>query len=521
MRQEERGKQAVRNATGTKKGHTRRKGRLRLTLKNTKSQQGRVIAMSHRHRTHLTIKTDGYQAPSSARLVEVCLRFGVPLSSAGRTIASDLTCELGTGTITLITGPSGSGKSLMLAEIARQFPTSRWVNNTPFPLDVSVLDAIAPTRPVYEALGTLTACGLGEPMLWIRRFNQLSDGEQYRARLARALSLHQQQGNKAPLLCDEFGSILHRRIAKAMAFNLRKLVTREGISLVVAISADDLERDLQPDQVIRLGRPEPIVEKSTANLANQPAKHRAISFIRQLRIERGKLRDYECFAPMHYRTRDQIGFVDKVFVLRHGASGDPVGVVIYGHPALELALRNRVTGGRFVRNGKRLNREMRVLKRLVIHPDIRGCGLGHWLVERTLPLAGVRFVECLAAMGAVNPVFDKAGMLRIGTVAPPPSSKTTLDKLRATGADPLAADFVTQVCRRPTVRRLVADCVFDWYRTTTGGGEQRVAKQSPRTLAQTYRQLAGSRPVYFIWARDERDQKLIDKNIAKEIENEK
>jgi len=438
---------------------------------------------------------------------------------AGRTIASDLTLELGAGTVTLITGPSGSGKSLLLAAIARHFPTSRWVNNTPFPLDVSVLDAVAPARPVVDALGALTACGLGEPMLWIRRFDQLSDGERYRARLARAVSLHQRQRSHGPLLCDEFGSILHRRIAKAIAFNLRKLVTREGLSLVAATSGDDLEHDLNPDQVVRLGGPEPVVERRGKPLAKRRAKRIAVSFARQLRIERGSVRDYEHFAPMHYRARDQLGFVDKVFVMRHGFGGDLLGIVVYGHAALEVSLRNRATGGRFVRNGKRLNRELRVLKRLVIHPDVRGCGLGHWLVKRTLPLVGVRFVECLAAMGAVNPVFDKAGMRRIGTIAPPPSSKTTLTKLRATGADPLAADFVSQVCRRPSVRRVVAEGVFNWYRTTTGGGEQRVARQSPRILAQTFRQLAGSQPVYFIWAGDDRGRAIIDENTEQEEEN--
>ena len=468
----------------------------------------------------LTAETAGEQLVPSARLVEVCLRFGVPMSVPGRTITSGLKLGLDPGTITLITGPSGSGKSLLLNEIARQHPTSRLVNNVQFPLDVAVLDAVAPTRPVGEALSLLTACGLGEPMLWIRRFNQLSDGERYRARFARAVSLQRRSGGVGPLLCDEFGAILHRRLAKAIAFNLRKLVRRVGLSVVVATSQDDLERDLRPDRVVRLGGAVPVVEDGhTGGAKPQAAGPRrrgaspAISFARELRIERGTLRDYRLFSGMHYRQREQVGFVDKVFVMRHGLGGEPLGVVVYGHPMLELKLRNRVTCGRFVRQAKRLNRELRVLKRLVVHPDVRGCGLGHWLVRRTLPLVEKPFVECLAAMGVINPVFEKAGMRPIGVCQPPASLHRAVTALRAAGADPLAADFVSQVCRRPSLRRLVARTVQDWYRATTSEHVERTARQSPTVLAQTFRQLAGSQPVYFIWTRDDKGAELIERGM--------
>ncbi|HSW46334.1 MAG TPA: hypothetical protein VLM89_12265, partial [Phycisphaerae bacterium] len=380
------------------------------------------------------------------------------------------------------------------------------VAQVPFPLDTTVLDSVAPTQSVYDALAVLTACGLGEPMLWIRRFHQLSDGEQFRARLARAISQQRRLQHAAPLLCDEFGVVLHRRLARAISINLRRLVTREQLTLVVATSHDDLEDDLGPDTVVRLDDQEPIVPRYPDRGSLRAAAPRGI------RIERGRLRDYERFAGMHYRQRDQIGFVDQVFVMKQAPGGQLLGVVVYGMPVIELRLRNRVTGGRFVRNLRRLNRELRVLKRLVIHPDVRGCGLGHRLVRRTLPRVGTRFVECLASMGAVHPVFDKAGMRRIGTVDPPVAQARTLRQLLELGADPLAADFVSQACRRPAVRRQVAEAVFNWYRRTTGGGETRVQRQSPALLANTYRQLAGSQPVYFIWAADRGGWELIDRH---------
>ncbi|MCL2330254.1 MAG: ATP-binding cassette domain-containing protein [Phycisphaerae bacterium] len=473
----------------------------------------------------LDVSTQPDTVPMSARLVEVGLRFGVPLAVPGREIANGLQLDIRPGTITLITGPSGAGKSLLLAAIARQFPLSRCVQNIMFPNDVAVVDAIAPTRPVTEALGILTACGLGEPMLWIRRFSQLSDGEQFRARLARAVSLHRRaqvddDGTKtSPLLCDEFGAILHRRLAKAIAFNLRKLVTRERLALVVATSQSDLEADLRPDTIVRLNcytGTGPIVERSNASAADSSSDEKSISFARQLRIQQGTLADYAQFSSMHYRQRGQVGFVDKVFVCREGVDGPLLGVVVYARPTLELRLRNRAMNNRFCKNAELLNRELRLLKRLVIHPDVRGCGLGHWLVRRTLPLAGARFVECLAAMAAINPVFTKAGMRRIGVCEPPAIRDQIVEQLRGLGADPLSADFVAQVCRRPAVRRLVVRCVFKWYQATSVNSEQKMSHQTPRELAQTFRQLAGSEPVYYLWSADDEGWAMIRDGDAAE-----
>ena len=62
-------------------------------------------------------------------------------------------------------------------------------------------------------------------------------------------------------------------------------------------------------------------------------------------------------------------------------------------------------------------------------------------------------------------------------------------------------------------RRLVAASVHAWYRATTGGGDARVARQSPSTLAHTFRQLAGSRPIYFIWARDPEGWQIIERGM--------
>lgn len=401
------------------------------------------------------------------------------------------------GQIMFITGPSGSGKSSWLAQMDREVPGCVFVNRMRFPADQAVIEGMAPWAPLSDALWRATTCGLGEPRLWVQSFETLSCGEQLRARLAKALMLHAREGSRGALLCDEFTSGLHRRLARAMAFNLRKLCTSQRLCLVVAASQDDFVPDLRPDVVVRLQRGAPPAISDSLTSRNGAAH--AISLRRRLRIQPGMKRDYEAFAAMHYRRGDQLGFVDRVFVLRDAGDGEALGIVVYAHAALELSLRNQATGGWFSRSPARVNRHLRVLRRLVIHPDVRGCGLGHALVRRTLPMVGVDFVECLADLGEFNPVFEKAGMVRIGQYGLCPWRKAALDELLRIGVDPCARDFAVHVGRNRLVRGLVAGLIERWYAGTTAGGETRPARQSPVVLAQTFRSLIGANPVYYLW----------------------
>jgi GNAT superfamily N-acetyltransferase len=398
----------------------------------------------------------------------------------------------------MVVGPSGAGKTSLLNGLARRLPECRDVARARFAGDRALIDAVAGGRPLGEAMSILTACGLGAPRLWIRRFDELSEGERFRARLARSIHLHLKGADpRAPLLCDEFGSTLHRRVARAVAFNLAKLVRRRGMTAAVATTHEDLVEDLQPNLILRLSGDAP------HSMITRVPRQAPPSFARRFHIAPGGKQDYERFAFMHYRHRDELGFVDRVFVLRDGVGGEPLGIIVYAYGPLDLALRNQATGGRFRGNPDRLNREMRIIRRLIIHPDIRGCGIGHWLVRQTLKWVDVPFVECLAAMGTVNPVFEKAGMERIGVCRPPPGRQRLVNWLRQHGVDPLARDFERQIVTHVEVHRVVADAVRAWYRATTGARRDRAATQSPRLLAQTFRQLVWSQPVYYLWRKDE------------------
>lgn len=434
-------------------------------------------------------------APVSGRVTDVAMQFGLPVLPPSQRVLEPLTVTVGRGRIVFIVGPSGSGKSTALNLIKKRFRSVQDVGRVRFPVGRSVVDVVCQGESLSRAIQLLGACGLGESPLWVRLPHELSDGQQFRARLARAIGMLDRSRSASPIVCDEFCSGLHRRLAKSIAFNLRKLVSRRGLSLILACSDDDILTDLQPDLTVRL------LGHGQHELIERKPRQRSISFLRRLVVEPGRKSDYESFAAMHYRATDELGFVDKVFVLRERSSRDLLGIVVYSHGPLELSLRNKATGGRFLRNPTRLNCQMRILRRLVIHPDVRGCGIGHRLVSKTLPRVGTRFVECLASMGEVNPVFERAGMTRIGTCPVPSNRSRFLGELRAMDVDPFAREFVMQVSRRPRVRRIVSQLVYQWYQATTADGEKRVARQSPEFLAQTFRGLIGTRPVYFLWER--------------------
>ncbi len=434
-------------------------------------------------------------APMTVRKREVCWDFGIPPREDPYEIVNDLTVTLAPGTIVMLAGPSGSGKTSVLKAIAEKSGDAIRVAPRTTCTKKCVVDLIAPRLPLATVLEILTACGLGEPRLWVRRFSDLSDGEKFRAGLARAIGEALSTQSHPTIFCDEFTAILHRRTAKAIAFNLRKLVTRHALRLVVATTHDDVMEDLRPDQCIRLGGAQPTIESKAP--ASAP-----ISLQRRVHIVPGTVGDYRAFAPMHYRHRDSLGFVDKVFLLKEGAAGDALGILVFAHAPLELSLRNRVTMGRFVRNVRRLNRELRILRRLVMHPDVRGCGLGHYFVRKALPMTGVRFVEALAAMGTVNPVFEKSGMHRVGQCPLPKGRMKLLERLRAFDIDPFAPEFAEKIGKLPRVRALVESTIADWLSALHSPTKYRIDNKSPLQLASVFRQQLGRPPMYYLWDRE-------------------
>ncbi|MGD2111310.1 MAG: hypothetical protein PVI86_18175, partial [Phycisphaerae bacterium] len=123
----------------------------------------------------------------SARTAAVTFQFGVPVDPGEVTILEQARLRLRPGEIVLVLGLSGSGKTTALDRIDRHHAGARKVQRLTFSSGTAIVDQVAPWASLSEALSILTACGLGEAPLWVRPFHTLSDGEKFRAQLARAV----------------------------------------------------------------------------------------------------------------------------------------------------------------------------------------------------------------------------------------------------------------------------------------------------------------------------------------------
>ena len=144
--------------------------------------------------------------------------------------------------IGLIVGPSGSGKTSVGSRIFPDSPIydlySGWRDDAP------IIDCIAPDGDFNTVTAMLSAVGLGDVPAWLRPFRVLSNGEKFRAGLARLAC-----ERPAHAVVDEFTSVIDRQIAKVGAAAFAK-TWRRGAGQIVLLSCHyDVIEWLQPDWV--------------------------------------------------------------------------------------------------------------------------------------------------------------------------------------------------------------------------------------------------------------------------------
>lgn len=285
----------------------------------------------------------------------------------------------------------------------------------------ALIDTIGKT--FEEGLELLSRVGLNDAFLFVRRYDQLSDGQKYRYRIAKMI-----ESGRQYWVMDEFCSTLDRDTAKIVAFNVQKLARKLGKAVIAATTHKDLFEDLRPSVHIHKRFGKEIQVNYYDNEIN-----RECSLVREMRVEEGTREDYEKLAAFHYRDSRGLVWSQKIFVLKRG--DELCGVIVYRSPAIHTYGRKAALGRTLTI--QEVNRDLTCIARVVVHPKYRTIGLGVKLVRETLTLAGKPYVETTAVMVRYNPFFERAGMTKIAESKPNPAIVEGVEKLRHVGFNPV------------------------------------------------------------------------------------
>lgn len=241
--------------------------------------------------------------------------------------------------IGVVYGGSGSGKTTILKNYFKKEMDESYFDNSKSL--ISNFDWLEPK----EATFLLSAMGLSSVPTWLRPFNTLSNGEQYRANLAYIVGSAQED---EIILIDEYTSVVDRDVAKAMSNALQKYIRRNNKKIVLASCHFDIMEWLQPNWIYSpsKGRLE------IASLLRRPKI--------KLQVFRCRYETWNLFKQYHYLTED----LNKACICYVTTMNDkPVAfnaVLPFPHGS--------------IKNGYRMSRT-------VVLPDYQGLGIGSKITD--------------------------------------------------------------------------------------------------------------------------------------------
>jgi len=191
--------------------------------------------------------------------------FGVDVEHAFSSIFRNLSFEIEPGDVVLLTGASGSGKSTIIrlltsklsilkkemeikGKIAGKDMRNIAVLNTNWGDSLPLIEQIKRNGDIKEAIEILNSVGLSEAHLYIKRMEQISDGQRYRFAVAKLCD-----SGKPIWIADEFVSTLNPEMAAIVAKGLRKVAYKYGVTLVLAAPhIENFIGSLLPNKLIKL-----------------------------------------------------------------------------------------------------------------------------------------------------------------------------------------------------------------------------------------------------------------------------
>jgi len=193
--------------------------------------------------------------------------FGVDRNMLSTRLFSNLDLTIYPGDIVLICGPSGAGKTSLLSLLKQRLTNSECTLEctsgsltVPQEATVSTLSPLTNSKPLINSLGkcsfdralfALNVSGLAEAHLYVKRFRELSNGQRYRAMVAKLIA-----SNANVWVADEFCATLDPVTANIVSRNLRRCAKELGVTvLLAAANWGDFVHELRPDTTVHLRSP--------------------------------------------------------------------------------------------------------------------------------------------------------------------------------------------------------------------------------------------------------------------------
>lgn len=282
------------------------------------------------------------RVPKSARVLQVSGAFDVPLADEqvlrwdGDLPIDDPAHSWDVG---LIVGPSGCGKTSIATELFGAPVEFDWTER-------AVIDDLG-DAPIDEITAMCGAVGFNTIPAWMRPFRVLSNGEQFRATIARHLLASTPD---VPIVVDEYTSVVDRQVARIVAHQTQKWVRANGRRFIAVSCHSDIIEWLQPDWIL-----EPATMTFTwRSRSRRPSIPVTVSPV-----------DYAAwrlFARFHYLTAE-LHRAARCFVLFAGDEQEPAAF------------------GGVLHRPHRAAPNIKGLSRLVTIPDWQGLGLAFRLSD--------------------------------------------------------------------------------------------------------------------------------------------
>lgn len=243
--------------------------------------------------------------------------------------------------IGLIYGSSGSGKTTIGEHIfgAENILSSlEWSN-------ICILDDFKPSLTVAEITDALTSVGLSSAPLWLLPYNKLSNGQKFRADMARIIM------ERDFVVVDEFTSVVDRIVAKSVCVAVAKYIKRTGKKVVMLSCHSDIIDWLCPDWTF---------DTNTLNLSCAERRRPEI----KVNIYQCTYKAFKPFSHFHYMS-GAINISARCYLITAFFDETEIEVGFFSSLSLvHFAKKNWQRG-----------------HRTVVKPDFQGLGIGNKMIE--------------------------------------------------------------------------------------------------------------------------------------------